>query len=103
SAAPGGNTKLAEACAANMGLGMDDLAERGRLDLAPYPTEMIFPAALITEREHDARLAADVGDRAGVGDGIGDGLVEKHMFPGGGSGARCFEVHIVGRRVDNRL
>ena len=94
---------LADAIAADVRLCIDELSERARVDPFPDPSELALAATLIADREHDARLAADGGDRSSVGDGIGDRLVEKHVLAGTRRSTRCFEMHVVRRRVDDRL
>ena len=73
------------------------------VDLRADPAEMALAAALIAERQHHARLAAGVGQRARVGDGIGDRLVQEHVLAGACRGARRLEVGVVRRGVDHRL
>src|ERR1039457_6111988 len=88
---PRAEIELAEPVAADIGHGIDHLAEHAGVDLLPDPTEMAFPPALIAEREHDARLAAARGDLATVGNRIGDGLVEEDMLAGFRRHARGLE------------
>ena len=64
---------------------------------------MALAPALIAERQHHAGLAAHLADRAAVGHGVGDRLVEEHVLAGRGRGARGFEMHVVRRGVDDRL
>src|SRR5205807_1654056 len=54
---------LAETVAADVGLGVHELAELTRVDFLPDPAEMALAAALVTQREHHAGLAARRGDR----------------------------------------
>ena len=85
--APGGQIDLAEPVAADVGLGVDELAERAGVDLLLHPAEVALAPALVAERQHHAGLAADLGDGAAVGDGVGDRLVEEDVLAGRGRGA----------------
>ena len=82
--APGGQIDLAEPVAADIGFGVDQLAEHAGVDLLPDPAEMALAPALIAQRQHHAGLAADLGDGAALRDGVGDRLVEKDVLAGGG-------------------
>src|SRR5439155_9516002 len=64
---------------------------------------MALATALVTQGEHDARLAAGLGDGAPLGNGVGDRLVEKNMLAGRRRGARRLKVRVVRRGVDDRL
>jgi hypothetical protein len=94
---------LAEPVAADIGLGIDQLAEHAGVDLLLDPAEMAFPPALIAQGEHDAGLAATLGDLAAVGDRVGDRLVEEDMLTGFRRHARGFEMHVVRCRIDDGL
>ena len=68
--APGGEIELAFAVSADVGLGLNQLAERAFRDAVPDPFEMIFPAALVTDGKDDATILDDAGDCLGVGNGV---------------------------------
>ena len=101
--APRGEIDLAEAVAADVGLGVDELAEQAVLDLLPDPAEMALAPPLIAERQHHAGLAAGLRDGAAVRDAVGDRLVEEDVFARGGGGAGGRQMHIVRRCVDDSL
>ena len=64
---------------------------------------MAFAPALIAEREHDAGLLTDARDGVAFSDGVGDRLFEEDVLAGVGRHADRLEMHVVGRRVDDRL
>ena len=99
--APRGEVDLAQPVAADVGLGVDELAEVSAIFLDP--AKMALAPALIAQREHHLRLAAGLGERSRVGDRVGDRLVEEHVLAGPGRGARGLAVHAVRRGVDDRL
>ena len=101
--APRAEVDLAEPVAADVRLGVDELAEHAVVDLLADPAELALAPALVAEREHDAGLAARLGDRAAVGDGVGDRLVEEDVLAGRRRRARRLEMHVVRRGVDDRL
>ena len=101
--APGGEIDLAEAIAADVRLGVDELAEPAGFDLLPDIAEMALAPPLIAERQHHAGLAAGLGDGAAVRDAVGDRLVQKDVLAGGCGRAGRRQMHIVRRRVDDRL
>src|SRR5882672_11511123 len=100
---PGAEVDLAKAIAADVGFGVDQLAEDARVDLLADPAEMALAAALVSQREHHARFPARLGDRPAFRYGVGDRLVEKNVLAGGGGRARRLQVDVVGRGVDDRL
>ena len=55
--APRGQVDLAETVAADIALGLDELAEAAGVDLVLDPAEMIFAAALIAERQMTPALS----------------------------------------------
>jgi hypothetical protein len=50
--APRGEIDLAEAVAADVGLGVDKLAEQTVIDLPPDPAEVALAPPLVAERQH---------------------------------------------------
>ena len=101
--APRAGLELAQPVAADVALGIDELAEHPIVDLAAYPPKMAFAAALVAEGEHNTCFPAGSREGARVGNRVGDGLVEKHMLARSGGGTRGFEVYVVRRRIDDRL
>ena len=101
--APGREIDLAQPVAADVRLGIDQLAEHAGIDLLLHPAEVALAPALIAERQHDAGLAAHLADRAPVGDRVRDRLVEEHMLARRRGGACGLEMHVVRRRVDDRV
>ena len=73
------------------------------LDFRSDPAKVTFAPALVAERQHDAVLFADARDGGAVRDAVGDRLVEKDMLAGFRRHLRCFEMNVVGGRVDDRL
>src|SRR6185436_13695767 len=99
--APRVEVDLAEAIAADVGLGIHQRAETA--DVLLHPAEVAFASPLVAEGEDDLRLAAGLGDRARVGDGIGDRLVEESRLAGARRREGGLEVHRVRRGVDDRV
>src|SRR5207302_7004070 len=99
--APRAEIDLAEAIAADVRLRVHQSAKF--MDSFFYPPEVAFAAPLVAEGQHHLRPAARVGDRACIGNRVGDRLVEKHMLSRRGRGERGFAVHPVRRGVDDRL
>jgi hypothetical protein len=99
--APRRQVDLAQPVAADVGFGVDELAEVAIVDLLLDPAEMALAAALIAERENDAGAAAGLGDGAAVGDVVGDRLVEEHVLARLGGSAGSGEMHVVRRGVDD--
>jgi len=92
---------LAEAVAADVRLRVHQPAEF--INSFFNPPEMALAAPLVTESQHHLRAAARVGDRARIGDRIGDRLVEEHVLSCRGRGERGFAVNPVRRGVDDGL
>src|ERR1041385_9504806 len=100
---PRTQVNLAETIAADVGFGVDQLAEESFVDLALDPAELAFPAALIAQGQDHARLAADLGDPAAGGNRVGDGFVEKDMLAGIGRRARGLAMDAIWRGIDDGL
>ena len=101
--APRAELELPEPVARDVRLGIDELAEHTVVDSLADPAKVAFLAPLVSEREHDARLAAGRGQGAGIRNRVGDRLVEKDVLAGLRRRARRLRMHVVRRRVDDRL
>jgi hypothetical protein len=97
--APRAEVDLAQAIAADVGLGIDQLAEAA--DVLLDPAEMTLSPPLIAEGEDDLRLAASLGDGARIADRVGDRLVEEGGFSGARGGEGGLKVHRVRRGIDD--
>src|SRR5258708_1531295 len=101
--APGREIDLAQAIAADVRLGIDQLAEYPFIYFLFNKAKMCVAAGLVSEREHGPGFTAGLGDGARLGDGVGDRLVEKDMLAGRRRGAGGLEVRGVRRGIDDRL
>src|SRR5262249_59140961 len=100
--APRREVDLAEPVAADIGLGVDQLAEYALVDLLLDKAEMALAASLIAERQHDAGLAGALADSAALGNRVGDRLVEKEGLAGLRRRPPGLEMHVVRGPVDDR-
>ena len=101
--APGVEVDLAQPVAADVGFRVHQLAELALDDLLLDQPEVGFAPPLVAEGENHLGIAARLGEGAGVGDRVGDRLVEKDMLACGRRGARRLQVRGIRRGVDDRL
>src|SRR5262245_35724782 len=64
---------------------------------------MALASALVAERKHHTSRRAYPCYLVGFTNPVGDRLVEKYVLAGLGRHSGGFEVHVVGRRVDDRF
>jgi len=73
--APGAQIDLAEPIAADVALGLYELAEAAGIDLGFDPAEMTLAPALVAERKHDAGILAYARDLLAFMHRVGDRFV----------------------------
>ena len=99
--APGRKIDLAQPVAADIGLGIDELAEETSIDLLLYPAKVAFAPPLIAERQYHASGSAGLGDGAAVDDAVGDRFVEEDVLARCCGGTRGRPMCLVRRGVDD--
>ena len=100
---PRAEVDLAKAIAADVGFGVDELAEDPRVDLAADPAEMALASALVAQGEDYSLLLAEFRDDAAFRNGIGDRFVEEYVLSRQRGCEGRLDVSVVRRGIDDRF